>query len=654
MPWLALAWRHRSKAAVLVAALTLSLAACLPGVNPFFPDSSSWSRNAVVSSQALARSSLWDPASTDIDDRLGGELGQAYDAGFRWTAGSLLPHQPVVILSDQDFVSQKWPGSGTAENPYRIENLEITFPAGNCIEIRSTTAHFRVRGCSLTGTNQGCGAYLRDVVNGVLENNTCVVGVCGICLENSEACQVVDNTCRMAVYGIRLNLCQSVNVTDNICQASSAAGIRIYESQGINTARNMCIGNPYGIEIHGGTANDVSENTCVGSSAGILLNATRTPTASMNDCSASAIGIWLQDSSDGTLTQNTCEGNTGSGVLVARSHFNNLVSNVLRHNKRGIELTSAISNYVGGNMLEDNTESGVRLYLSESNRVDANTISGSAYGVHAVASHNNAVTVNSLSNNTSAGILLVESDMGTINHNVFVNCGLDLQGESYYAQREVRNNTVNGAPLVFLQNQRGASVPAGAGQVILLECRSVTMDHQTLMKTSIGLLVIYCRFVTIEDCVFAENTRCGVEIWWSRGVLFSDNSFLANGECGILLHSDCSDNSVRESLFANNGVHNAVDDGALNIFDRNFWSDYVGADLDLDGLGDDPYLISGQAMNRDWNPLMTPPGLAPPAQLSRWILSIAVALVVNSLIIGIGLTLVLRYRKWILKSTGKP
>jgi hypothetical protein len=263
------------------------------------------------------------------------------------------------------------------------------------------------------------------------------------------------------------------------------------------------------------------------------------------------------------------------------------------------------------------------------------------------------VTINTLSNNTWAGILLLESPLSRVNYNTFVRCGLELQGESYLAQREVIGNTVNGAPLIFLQNSRGGSVPSGAGQVVLLECRSIAIENQNLSAASIGLLVLQSSYVTVENTVFAENTRCGVEVWGSRLIAFSNNSFVGNGQSGIVFHSDCSENSIRRNSFAGNAIHNAVDDGAFNIFDRNFWSDYVGYDRNLDGLGDDPYLISGQATNHDWNPLMAPPGVFPPAQLPRWILAIVAALVVNSLIIGIGMSVALRYRRWALKPIGR-
>jgi parallel beta-helix repeat protein len=654
MLWLTTARKHWSRAVILGAALMLGLATCLPAWNGLFSGSSSWEQSLFPPLRALACSARSDLPIGNVGDHFGEGLRGAYDVGRLLPPGGFVPHAPILITSDSDFASQGWPGAGTANNPYLIEGLGIARDQGNSIEIRFTTAYFCVRQCNLTGNNEGSGVYLEGVVHGLLENNLCVSGARGIYVEDSEACQVVGNTCEQGAYGICLEYCQSVNATDNLCKINSVAGIRVYESEQSGVARNLCTDNAYGIEIRGGDSSAITDNTCsTNPSAGLVLNATRMTSASTNECDENWFGIVLQDASDTWLTQNTCQNNSDCGALVANSQFNDLVANVFRRNRHGIALTRSISNYVAGNVLEGNVESGVYLYLSEGNQIDANTMSGSKYGVYAVASRDNTVTINTLSNNTWAGILLLESPLSRVNYNTFVRCGLELQGESYLDQREVTGNTVNGAPLIFLQGWRGGSVPSGAGQVVLLQCRNVTIENQNLSAASIGLLVLQSSYVTVENTVFSDNSRYGVEVWGSRIMGFSNNSFVGNGQSGIVFHSDCSENSIRRNFFAGNSIHNAVDDGAFNIFDRNFWSDYVGYDRDLDGLGDDSYLISGQALNHDWNPLMAPPGVSPPAQLLRWILTIVTALVVNSLIIGIGMSVALHYRRWALKSTGR-
>ncbi len=81
----------------------------------------------------------------------------------------------------------------------------------------------------------------------------------------------------------------------------------------------------------------------------------------------------------------------------------------------------------------------------------------------------------------------------------------------------------------------------------------------------------------------------------------------------MYLTNRSSENTIyRNSFIANNGNENGFDDGSGNVFDYNFWSEYTGSDIDLNGIGDIPHLINGIANNTDPHPLMAPQGVRPP------------------------------------------
>ncbi|GAG80595.1 unnamed protein product, partial [marine sediment metagenome] len=92
----------------------------------------------------------------------------------------------IEIDSDADFESQGWPGSGTEEDPYRIENLYMMSLASfsRCIIIEDTSVYFIIQNCTFTGEDiaDHSGITMWNVTNGQILNNTfthCKFGIWG-------------------------------------------------------------------------------------------------------------------------------------------------------------------------------------------------------------------------------------------------------------------------------------------------------------------------------------------------------------------------------------------------------------------------------------------------------------------------------------------
>jgi len=96
----------------------------------------------------------------------------------------------------------------------------------------------------------------------------------------------------------------------------------------------------------------------------------------------------------------------------------------------------------------------------------------------------------------------------------------------------------------------------------------------------------------------------------SHGNEFYDNIIHNNAKYGVLIQ-DLTQN-CNDSVFYNNSISNplginAYDNGSNSEWDNgligNYWNDYGDDDDDDDGIGDTPYLISGDANSQDNYPI---------------------------------------------------
>ena len=323
------------------------------------------------------------------------------------TAGHI-PHSVILIDGDADFASQGWPGAGTDEDPYRIENLDIPGGSDDCIGIWNTRAHFIILNCTVRD-NEG-------------------VGGIGIHLLNVSNAQLVNNLCEDNSLGIFMQDCGSAAIVNNTYKSCSR-GISIESTPGFPIYNNTFIGNAY--------------------------------------------GLYLGDSSDFNVSSNRfMQDDTGIYMLYDGSHT------------------------IYNNTFTENGDTGIRIrqYCSD-----------------------NTIANNTFIDNGEYAMNLFESGGNTIANNTMIGCGLFLEPryETYARQEQVTDNTVNGLPLVFLQDQIGGIVPAEAGQIIIVTCSGIVVEDQTMVNCSVGIQLVHSNYSivtnnTIANCTHGINLeRCG-------------------------------------------------------------------------------------------------------------------------------------------------
>ena len=283
-----------------------------------------------------------------------------------------------------------------------------------------------------------------------------------------------------------------------------------------------------------------------------------------------------------------------------RSSFNTIAKNDVYSNSwDGIVLREAggigsSDNLITKNEVHDNYVAGIRIrdFADQRNSITKNTVYGQMYGIWDMGGDYTIVEKNVAYQNSEAGIRMTATLEGLVEKNLVYQNGKDglyCKGMRYSV---VRKN------LLQENGDRGLMIRAGVYS---------TYEQNTILDNNIG--IGFRRGGTGHNLI-QRNWIEGHEIGLTVFDLARNNNVITlntitQNDVGATLDATTSVNILHHNNFIDNPIQ-AYDYGA-NIWDNgagegNYWSDYTGADLDDDGVGDTDLPHQGV----DWHPLMEP------------------------------------------------
>ncbi len=524
-------------------------------------------------------------------------------------APRLIPQAAIFIDSDDDFITYGFPGNGSKEDPYRIENHTITSSDEIGIYITGTTKCLIIQNCYI-GTKE-YGIYIESVADGSIS--------------------IINNTCIDTSHdGISVNYSNSTLIENNTCYDNFDFGIFLYFSNNSKLLNNTCDNCWKGIELIQSSNTTIINNTCTNSWDGIEINNSPQSIMIENTCTNNRYsGINILFSPSAFVSENLCSDNNIDGILSLYSDGSTLINNKLKKNGIYIQeesLDNYLSYYVSGNIV-NNKPFG---YITNQNNNDISD----DYGQLMLINCTNTIIENQSIANTSMGITLLFCTECNVTDNIIVSNsqrGIYIyQSPSIYLANNFCQNNYAGiyaweAPFAVLHNNTcinnsfyGIYVEDSFYSVIRNNFCSHTSYHGILVSNSNyailkdnlinynhhqGILISVSNFVEIINNTVASNEKVGIYLDFGYTCKITYNCIYQNFAYGLFLNGGSDNNVIFHNNFTENnlgGTSQAYDSGKNNTwYDKknksgNYWSDWIKKGK---------YSIDGSANNYDKYPL---------------------------------------------------
>ncbi len=308
----------------------------------------------------------------------------------------------INITSNADFALQGFPGSGSAEDPYRIDNLSIAVD-GDCIKVVNTTAHFVISNCYLLSntTELGSGVYLYNVSN-------CRITDC-IIQNKDDGCKIYWFTSNCTISENQISYCES-------------SGIFSAWASHCTITENTISHNPRALELLGGGGGtsrtrffNISHNTLRYNSWGIDMNAAESCIIDHNIIEDGATAIY-GSLYNMTITNNQIDSMSHTAIDLGTDAHGVIQNNHLTNIGNGLYLYNADNLTISYNVFE---HCGTGIYsFGNFMLFEWNNFSFCRRGIELHDCHDCLVRNNQFSDNDWQGLYLSAS---TFNNSIYYN-----------------------------------------------------------------------------------------------------------------------------------------------------------------------------------------------------------------------------------------
>jgi parallel beta-helix repeat protein len=215
-----------------------------------------------------------------------------------------------------------------------------------------------------------------------------------------------------------------------------------------------------------------------------------------------------------------------SYVLFDDSDNCTLVGSSIKYSGREGVVCYSSNNCVLSELVIEDCNVGIFLLASNDSRISENVVTDNRVGIDLYLCSNITLTENTLINNGVRLTLWWASLSGHILH------GADFANISH----RFDDNLVNGRLLGFFYNRSSMIIDASEyGQVILLNCRGVVLEHGVFSNSTTGLQVLHSENCVVRDIVAQHQQMRGFDILFSNNTVVENCRIEYNDESGIFV-----------------------------------------------------------------------------------------------------------------------